>query len=71
MPKTEAAMAPLLAQLQARDDALYQAVVEFAGSKLPGESANELISIVRNSQAQIDLRAELMVLATTLTQPSN
>ena len=65
--ETEAALAPLLAQLQARDAQLCQSVIEFAGSKLPGESANELISIVRNSQAQIDLRAELMVLATSLT----
>jgi hypothetical protein len=35
----------LIAQLQARDDALYQRVIEFAGSNLPGESANALIGI--------------------------
>jgi hypothetical protein len=67
--KTEAALAPLIAQLQARDDALYQQVIEFAGSGLAPDQANALIGIVRNSQASIDLKAELMVLAASLLQP--
>jgi hypothetical protein len=64
--KTENALAPLLAQLQMRDAQLYQAVIEFAGNALSGESANKLISIVRNAQASIDMKAELTVLATSL-----
>lgn len=65
--KTEAAMAPLIAQLQARDDALYQQIIEFAGSGLAPDQANALIGIVRDSQSSIDLKSELMVLATNLT----
>jgi hypothetical protein len=68
--KTENAIAPLVAQLQMRDDRLYQSIIEFAGSGLPPNQANALIGIVRDSQAQIDVKAELMVLAANLTQPA-
>ena len=64
------AIAPLIAQLQARDAQLCQSVIEFAGGKLPGESANKLISIVRNSQSAIDVKAELSAIAATLMQPN-
>jgi hypothetical protein len=68
--KTDTAIAPLIAQLHARDDALYQQIIEFAGSGLPAESANALIGIVRDSLSSIDLKAELTVLATSLLQPA-
>jgi hypothetical protein len=68
--RTETAIAPLVAQLHARDDALYQQIVEFAGSGLSPDSANALIAIVRSSQSSIDVKAELMVLATSLMQPA-
>jgi hypothetical protein len=41
--KTEDAIAPLVAQMQMRDDQLYQSVVEFAGSgpcARPGKRAD-------------------------------
>jgi hypothetical protein len=69
--KTEDAIAPLVAQMHARDDALYQQIVEFAGSGLSPESANALIAIVRSSQSSIDLKAELMVLAASLQLATN
>jgi hypothetical protein len=67
--KTENAIAPLVAQLQARDDALDQSIIEWAGRNLSPQQANTLIQMVRESQSSIDVHNELATFAAILTQP--
>jgi hypothetical protein len=68
--KTSTAIAPMVALWQARDDALYQQIVEFAGRGLAPDQANALIGIIRDSQSAIDVKTELAALAASLMQPT-
>ena len=68
--KAEAAIAPLIAQLQARAAAPYQRVIEFANRGLAPDQANALLGIIRDSQSALDVKTELTVLAASLMQPN-
>jgi hypothetical protein len=69
--RTENAIAPLIALWQRRDSQLEGLIIKWADSNLAPDQANELIGIVRNSNSQIDAKADLTTLAEIiLTQPA-
>jgi hypothetical protein len=67
--KTENAIASLTELFQRRETQFEHRLVEWAGSNLSPDKANELIAIARNSQSALDVRNELATFAAILTQP--
>jgi len=69
-PTTAAPIEPLIALCKRRDDQLEKAITDWACTNLSPVQANDLIALIRNSQAAPDVKNEMDLLAAILTQPA-